>query len=181
MEPPDEVLIRETLAGDLGSFDELMRYDHLVFKIAYSFCGGRESAFDITQTVFLKAFDRLGTFRTESSFKTWLMRITYNEGINWTRSPRNRRDLHENIEPTSEAFSLAAGQESHLLLREQRLMIRRGLDLMNDRYRTAILLRYVHDMTISEIAGVLQCSETMAKNILFRGIRTLKRTLAQTG
>jgi RNA polymerase sigma-70 factor (ECF subfamily) len=182
LEPPDEVLIRETLAGNPGSFDELMRrYDHLVFKVAYSFCGGRENALDITQTVFLKAFDRLSTFRTESSFKTWLLRIAYNEGINWTRSPRNRRELHKSIQPIAENFSLEAGQESHLLRREQRLMIRRGLDSMNDRYRTAILLRYVHDMPIREIAGVLQCSETMTKNILFRGIRTLRRTLAQTG
>jgi RNA polymerase sigma factor (sigma-70 family) len=61
------------------------------------------------------------------------------------------------------------------------MIVRRGLESLNTRYRTAMLLRYVHNMPIREIAGVLQCSENMTKNILFRGIRTLKKTLAQAG
>jgi RNA polymerase sigma-70 factor, ECF subfamily len=178
----DETLIRRTLDGDLGAFDALMhRYEHLVFKIAYSFGGGRENAFDITQTVFLKAFDKLRTFRTDASFKAWLLRIAYHEGINWTRSPQNRQHLHRDIDPESDAFALEANQESDLLQNEQRMIVRRGLESLNARYRTAMLLRYVHNLPIREIAGVLQCSENMTKNILFRGIRTLRRTLAQTG
>ena len=182
MDLADETLIQRTLGGDLSAFDALMhRYEHLVFKIAYSFGSGRENAFDITQTVFLKAFDKLSTFRMDAGFKAWLLRIAYHEGINWTRSPQNRQHLHRDIEPVSDTFALEADQESNLLLHERRMMVRRGLESLNARYRTAMLLRYVHNMPIREIAGVLQCSETMTKNILFRGIRTLKRTLAQAG
>ena len=180
MEKPDEVLIQNTLGGAIDSFDELMRrYERLVFKIAYSFGGSRENALDITQTVFLKAFNNLSAFRTDSSFKTWLLRITYNEGISWTRSPRNRADIHSDVE--DEVLSFQASQESSLIERERRQMIRAGLNSLNGRYRTAILLRYVHDLPIREIAGVLQCSEAMTKNMLFRGVRSLRRTLAQPG
>ena len=182
MDKPDEVLIQETLDSRMGSFDVLMcRYERLVYKVAYSFGLNRENALDITQTVFLKAFHNLKTFRTDASFKTWLLRITYNEGINWTRSTRNRPELHDDLESASAALSNEAGQESGLLLRERRRMIRRGLESLNDRYRTALLLRYVHEMPIREIAGVLQCSENLTKNILFRGVRSLKRALAQAG
>jgi RNA polymerase sigma-70 factor (ECF subfamily) len=180
LDEPDEVLIQETLSGNMSSFDQLMgRYERLVFKIAYSFGASRENALDITQTVFLKAFGHLSTFRTESSFKTWLLRIAYNEGINWTRSPRNRQDLHDDLDSAAGALSTDGGQESGMLLTERRRMLRRSLQSLNVRYRTALLLRYVHDMPIREIAGVLQCSEPMTKNILFRGVRNLKRALAQ--
>jgi RNA polymerase sigma-70 factor (ECF subfamily) len=180
LEQSDLVLIQETISGAMSSFDQLMhRYERLVFKIAYSFGGSRENALDITQTVFLKVFDKLSTFRTEASFKTWLLRITYNEGINWVRSPRHREELCDDLGPASAASPLEAVQESDLLLREQRRMIGRGLQSLNERYRTAILLRYVHEMPIREIAGALQCSENMTKNILFRGIRSLRKTLAQ--
>ena len=182
MDLPDETLIQSTLDGDLGSFDALMcRYERLVFKIAYSFGGGRETALDLTQTVFLKAFDNLNTFRLGSSFKSWLLKIAYNEGINWTRLPQNRRYLHSDIGNVSEVLALESTQESSLLLNEQRMIIRRGLESLNVRYRTAMLLRYAHNMPIRDIAGVLQCSENMTKNILFRGIRSLKKALAQVG
>lgn len=180
MEIADEVLIQNTLGGAIDSFDELMRrYERLVFKIAYSFGGSRENALDITQTVFLKAYNNLRAFRTDSSFKTWLLRITYNEGISWKRSPRNRADIYKDVE--DEVLPFQANQESDLLEREQHQMIRSGLNSLNSRYRTAILLRYVHDMPIREIAGVLQCSESMTKNILFRSVRSLRRTLVQPG
>ncbi len=182
MDQPDETLIQSTLDGDLSSFDALMqRYEHLVFKIAYSFGGTRENALDITQTVFLKAFDNLATFRAGFSFKAWLLRIAYNEGINWTRSLQNRRSLHRDIDSVAEVITLEGDQESNLLAGEQRMMIRRGLESLNVRYRTAMILRYVDNMPIRDIAGVLQCSENMTKNILFRGLRNLKRALAQVG
>jgi len=176
LEKTDEVLIQNTLSGAIDSFDELMRrYERLVFKVAYSFGGSRENALDITQTVFLKAFNNLSTFRTDSGFKTWLLRITYNEGISWTRSPKNRADIHKDVE--DQVLLSQANQESDLLDRERCQMIHVGLNSLNGRYRTAILLRYVHDLPIREIAGVLQCSENMTKNILFRGVRNLRRTL----
>lgn len=182
MDQTDEVLVRETLEGQLDSFERLMsRYERLVFKIAFSFGSSRENALDITQTVFLKAFDHLRSFRTESSFKTWLLRIAYNEGINWARSPRNRRDLHDDLDAASNTPSLQPGQEAGLLESERRRKVRVGLASINERYRTALLLRYVHGLPIRDIAGILQCSEVMTKNILFRGIRNLRKTLVQIG
>jgi RNA polymerase sigma factor (sigma-70 family) len=87
----DAILVRETLGGSTSAFDELMfRYQRLVFKIAYSFGGSRENALDIMQTAFLKSWDKLHIFRAESSFKTWILRIAYNEGINWSQFSSNR-------------------------------------------------------------------------------------------
>ena len=64
--------------------------------------------------------------------------------------------------------------------REKVGMIDMALESLNERYRTAIVLRYRHGMPIREIAGVLDCSETMTKNILFRGVRNLRKAVAET-
>ena len=177
----DLELIRDVLGGDHDAFESLMkRYEHLVFKVAYSFARDREEALDLTQTVFLKAFRGLESFRTEADFKTWLLRITYNEGVNWVRKA-GREGTREDFEIASTRLAHAPLQEERLVEKEEAGRLRRGLDSLNERYRTAIILRYHHGMPIREIAGVLQCSETMTKNILFRGVRNLRRAVVGAG
>jgi len=174
-------LIRRVLAGDHEAFESLMkRYERLVFKVAYSFARDREEALDLTQTVFLKAYRGLDSFRTEADFKTWLLRITYNEGVNWVRKA-GREGTREDLESASRHLTSAPRQEDRLVEKEQRGSLRRAMESLNERYRTAIILRYHHGMPIREIAGVLQCSETMTKNILFRGVRNLRRAVAEAG
>ena len=67
----DSELVEAVRGGDLEAFDELMRrYERLVYRVAISFVSTPENAFDVTQTVFLKAFRGLGSFRSEANIKT---------------------------------------------------------------------------------------------------------------
>lgn len=180
MERSDEELITQTLAGDLEAFDELMqRYERFVYKVAHSFGRDRDSALDITQSVFLKAFDNLGSFRQESQFKTWLARIAYREGMNWTRREHRHRDL---APLADEVESLVEGTDLNkdLLAHERKRQLFAVLERLNSKQRLVVILRYLHDLPVREIASILQASPGVTRNLLFRSLRKMRDDLNQT-
>ena len=178
MTPTDETLITETLGGRLEAYDQLMqRYERLIYKVAYGYTRSRESALDLTQTVFLKVYRKLGSFRGRGHFKTWLVRIACNEGVSWVRA--NRRHV-EGRESLADIDIPARGcdQEEEAVRRERIEQMLSGLDKLGHRSRTALVLRYFHEHSVREVACVLKCSEGTAKNLLFRGVRRLRQQVA---
>jgi RNA polymerase sigma-70 factor (ECF subfamily) len=176
----DQELVEQTLRGDLAAFDELMkRYERLVYKVAYGFVGDAESALDVSQTVFLNAYKALAGFRKEANVKTWLMRITYNESINWVRRPASRSRLHESLDAVSEELTAGAPQEEDLERGETRRRISKAMERLNERYRLAVVLRYFQGLGIAEISEVLGCSEGVTKNILFRSVKTMREAMTE--
>ena len=136
--------------------------------------------YDFVPSMDGKAYAKLASFRGRSSFKTWLTRLAYNEGVSWLRA--NRRHA-EGRRPLDDALPLAEtgeGQEAKLLESEKRKTLLRGLEQLSGRYRTALVLRYFHGLPVREIAAVLGCSEGTAKNALFRGVRRLRSRLAES-
>lgn len=188
MEPSDEELVERARGSDRAAFEALVaRYDRLVFRVVAGAGSGlgREDALDLTQTVFLKAWRALAGFRAESSFKTWLLRIAHHEALNRARAARRRPegpaldDLATDAGALDARLSTPAEQESALLERERSGRLARALGALHGRYRTAIVLRYRDGLAIREIADVLDVSETMTKNLLFRGVRQLRRAVAE--
>ena len=174
METVDEVLIEKTLAGSLECYDVLMqRYQKDVFAVARGYSRSVDDALDICQNVFLRAYRKLDTFAGRSSFKTWLISITNREGLNWVRT-RSRKEPPKVVD--LETVSLASGhdQEMTYFEAERRRQIVSGLDVLNQRSRLAVILRYFRDMPIREVAEVLECSEAVARNMLFRSVRKLR-------
>jgi len=175
----DGELVERARAGEDSAFEELMRrYERLVYRIVDGFARDREEALDLTQAVFLKAFRGLGGFRGEAGFKTWLLRIAHREGLNWSRAA-GRRPGGVEIDGEAAALARPAEQEERLLERERRGALGRALAGLHGRYRTAIRLRYLDRMSIREIASVLDTSEAMTKNLLFRGVRSLRRAVEE--
>lgn len=178
-QPSDAALVAAALAGDLPAFDALMRrYERLVFKVAYGFTGGREAALDVVQAVFLKAFRSLSRFDGRAAFKTWLVRITLNEGLDWKRRYQRRDAPLEALEVVAERPAFEEGPELRALRAEDRERLRRGLESLNRRHRLAVVLRYFQGLPVRDIAATLGCSEVTARNILFRSLRRLRSVLA---
>ncbi len=170
-------LIQKTIDGDLTAYDKLMQhYERLVYKISYGFGKNKENALDITQNVFIKSYQKLASFKGKSSFKSWLVRISYNEGVNWVRS-NQKYSNQENIDDHLELPSLAFSNEDEYLAKANKSQLIHCLYDLNTRYRLAVVLRYFEDMPIKEIAKTLQCSEGVVKNMLFRSLRKLKEKL----
>jgi RNA polymerase sigma-70 factor (ECF subfamily) len=176
--PTDDELIAAALAGDLEAFDVLMRrYERLAFKVAHGFAGTREGALDIVQGAFLSAVRSLGEFGARSSFKTWLVRIVLNEGLDWRRARGRREARHAPLDGASSRASDEPGPEEVALRREERARLARALERLGGRARLAVTLRYFDELSIPEIATVLDCSEATTRNALFRGLRRLRSAL----
>lgn len=175
----DRELLAAVDGGDLEAFDELMRrYERLVFRVAYGYCFDRETALDLTQTVFLKAYRALPRFRGDR-LKPWLLRITANEAISWQRRESRIRAAEVPAEPDEHQGDDDPGRAARRS--QERRWLNGALGRLGERYRTAILLRYVHGMRGREMAEALDCSEAMVKNLLFRGVRMLREHAALTG
>jgi RNA polymerase sigma-70 factor (ECF subfamily) len=173
----DQILVQEIKNGRLDSFDELMiKHQQAVFQVAKSFTKDTDDAFDLSQTIFLKAYENLKKFRGDSQFKTWLMRITYNEGNNWLRRNRKRTMQEEFDEHRTDSGSKIS-QEDEYLASENRAALLRCLFELNTKYRLAVILRYFENYSIKEIAETLDCSEGVIKNMLFRSLEKLRSKL----
>jgi len=171
----DGELVSAILKGRIEAFEELtIRYQRLVYNIAFGCTQNREDALDLSQVVFLKAFDNLGSFRAEGTFKSWVARIAFNESINWVRKKGRETLVDEFPEP---AASGTPGQERELINRESRELLMEGLGKLHPRYRLAISMRYFEGMSLKEIADSQDCSVGMVKNNLFRSLRQLQRLL----
>jgi len=175
----DEELIAATVGGDLEAYDDLMRrYERLVFKVAYGLTVNRDAALDVVQAVFLKAFRSLRSFDGRASFKTWLVRITLNEGQDWRRRFSRRDAKHDPLDLAAAAADPEASPELAAVRAQDRERLHRGLAALNTRQRLAVSLRYFQGLPVRDIAVTLGCSDVSARNLLFRSLRRLRAVLA---
>ena len=170
-------LINETVSGDLQSYDTLMiRYQEFVYTIAFNFGKTKENALDITQDVFLKVYKKLNTFKENSTFKTWIGKVAYNESVNWSK--KNKKFLYQDdTDDKKNEIHIDYNPEDQMLVSENKALLLRCLFELNTKYRLAVVLRYFENMSIKEIAVSLTCSEGVVKNMLFRSIQKLKTIL----
>lgn len=175
----DRALVDEALGGSEMAFVVLMRrHERLVYRVCFSYTHDRDDAMDVTQNVFLKAYRGLAGIRSHGVFRSWLVRIAQRESLNWLRAQRRRPDCEE-LTPANMP-ALGGNQERDVIAREARDQLRRGMDALNPKQRLAIGLRYFEQSTTREIAAALDCSEGVARNILFRGLGKLRGRLTVT-
>ncbi len=172
----DEDLVEEIRTGSHVAFGVLMkRYERLVYRIGFYYARQPEHAMDITQNVFLKTYQKLDLFKGTGSFKAWLMRITHNESASWLRKNRRHQDDVE-LTPANHP-DLQPVQENEVTRREHRELLLDEMRGLNPKQQMAISLRYFEDMSIREIAGVLECTDGVVKSILFRSLEKLRNRL----
>ena len=178
LEKDDDILVEEIRGGSEKSFDQLMQnHQEQVFRVAHSFTKDTENAMDVTQNIFLKVYQNLNRFRGQSQFKTWLMRIAFNESFNWIKKNK-KYQTHEEIDLTMTNNQNPVSQEDELVAQENRALLLKSLYELNTKYRVAVVLRYFENYSIRDISGILKCSEGVVKNMLFRSLRKLKDNLS---
>ena len=169
------------------TFEELFeRYKSMVYGLTLRILGDHEEALDVSQEVFLTIYRKMGTFRGESSLKTWIYRIAAHRAANrfrwWNRLRRRGSvSLEEHISksPNSELFynlkSEAQSPEELLLLQEERTRIERLLYELPLQQRVAVIMRDIEGLSYEEIAESLQVSLGTVKSRIARGREALKR------
>lgn len=176
----DNHYINEVIAGNTASFAVLInRHKDLVFTIVMNITHNREDAEEVAQDVFLKAFQKLATFRKESSFQTWLYRIAYNEAISKVRKNKVKLlDLEEEITgniPDEEMEEDVAGMDEQ----EQKLVITRILDKLPEIDRVLVSLFYLENQPVTEISEVTGLGESNVKVRLHRVRKKIYSDLQQ--
>jgi len=170
----DEELIGEIRDGSSVAFERLMqRYERLVFKVALGFTGDPDSALDVSQNVFVRVHAKLGTWRGEGELANWIARMTMNEALNWKRGEKRHRAAGLDDEP----IGGPPAQEDGLRRQETRRIVQRSLDSLNPKQRLAVVLRYFDDRPIHDIAAALECSDGVAKNVLFRSLKHMRASI----
>src|SRR6476646_9872310 len=167
----DAGLVERYLAGDMTAFDELMiRYERQIYRVCYRFVENRDDAMDLAQEVFIKAFEHLGSFRRESSLKTWLYRITVNHCINHVK--KHSQDF---VEVTETTGSTVASVHSELEDREQRDHFRRLVKQLPPKQKAILELRINEQLSYEEIANISGRSVSTIKASVFFALEKLRK------
>ena len=178
-------LIEGLRMGVERAYEELLlRYQHPVYNLVYRLLNDPADANDVVQEVFLKIFRNIGSFRGQSSLKTWVYRIAVNEAHNHRRWFSRHRKQEIGLErddddrgyqdtlsdPGPSPFDTAADNEAHGIIES-------ALNGLNPTFRTAVILRDVEDLSYDEIADVLQLNLGTVKSRIMRGREALKQAL----
>jgi RNA polymerase sigma-70 factor (ECF subfamily) len=174
----DTRIVESCQQGDREAFRLLFEtHKDKVYSIALYFFGGDSAlAGDITQQVFLKLFTRIGGFRHQSEFTTWLYRLTTNTCIDEQRKRRRFVPFPETLPATTGAHALPAAEARFRRL-EIADSVRDAIATLKPKLRIAILLKYFEELSYEEIAQVLNCSKGTVASRLNRGHRILARRL----
>lgn len=176
----DSKLVVQTLSGNLKSYELLVRrYQKLVYNVLYQMVLNHESASDLTQDTFLKAFKSLRTFRLENTFKPWLLRIASNSALNFIRDRHECDSLDSALEDNPGSEPAAAHDVTEEVdWRLAQSALAEELSRLPVRHRQLFILRYQHDLSYADISTVTGEPETTIKSLLFRIRERLRGALS---
>ena len=174
----DFELIDRVLNGHVYSFEELVsRYKKTVYYLTYRMVRDHEDASDLSQETFLKAYQGLKKFKRQSSFHTWLYRITVNLCINYLRKKQSRQFVELDEKTSIIEYPDILNQ---LELEELQGRVSDAVNLLPEKQRAAIILRIYHGLSHKEISDILGCSVGTVKANYFHAIRNLRDMFASS-
>jgi RNA polymerase sigma-70 factor (ECF subfamily) len=186
VEVEDFQLVESLREGSERAYEELLtRFQQPVYALALRLLDDQGEACDVVQEVFLKVFRNIGSFRGQSSLKTWIYRITVNEAHNARRWFFRHRRAEVELDKTEDARNLkeiipdrSRSPFDAAFDREQHVMIEAALERINPIFRDAVVLRDITDLAYEEIAEVLGVSLGTVKSRILRGREALREELA---
>lgn len=172
----DKRIVRQCLAGDTELFGTLVeRYQTPLFNAALKIVQNYDDADEVTQAVFVKAFEKLHTYDPKFKFFSWIYRMVVNESLNFVSRKKNFDELSPDF--VSEARTpLESFQEAELSDFLQDAIMKLQLD-----YRVVIVLRHFGDLSYKDMSYVLELPEKTVKSRLFTARNMLRDILITRG
>jgi RNA polymerase sigma-70 factor (ECF subfamily) len=183
----DRNLAEALRAGEETAYETLIqRFEQPVFGIVSRLTDDPADSADVVQEVFLKVFRNIGSFRGESSLKTWIYRIAVNEARNHRRWFGRHRGKEVGLEPApADEFNHgdwlpadAPDPYEITLDHEVQGLMEQAFERISPSYRAALVLREVEELSYEEIAEVLEISVGTVKSRILRGRESLRKQLA---
>ena len=177
---PDFEIVARVKNGDTDAFEELVRkHGRRVYRSLIGILGSPEEAEDALQDAFLKAFQHLPNFELRSRFSTWLVRIAINTGLQRLRS---RRDF-DSLDEESEEFKPRSIQawtdspEDYYSRKELRKLVEKEVMKLPLKYRVALMLRDLEELSTEEAAAALGLTVPGLKARVLRGRLMLRESM----
>ncbi|NID11524.1 RNA polymerase sigma factor [Fibrivirga algicola] len=170
----DEELVQLYLSTQRNSYFEALytRYCDKVFRKCLSFTKNRERAEDFTHDIFIRVVTKLGSFREQAKFSTWLYSVTYNYCMDQLRSPKHKEVYSDDFYETLSDYT--DGEDADIAEMEaQRL--NQALDYLTPDERGLLMMKYQDEISIREIADGQQLTESAVKMRLMRAKEKLRR------
>lgn len=160
-------LVKKAMKGNGRAFEELLiLHSDRLYRTAYLYAGNREDALDIVQEASCKAFLAISQLKNEEYFLTWLTRILIHCAYDVLKKRKKEMPEEKLIELPSSSREV-----------DENLDLMDAITQLKEQHRTAIILFYYHDMTISDAAKTMDIPENTVKTYLQRGRKELKSRL----
>jgi RNA polymerase sigma-70 factor (ECF subfamily) len=188
-DPEEENLIRKASSGCLEAFNQLvLRYQHLAYHHAYILLGDVDSAEDVTQDSFIKAFQNIHRFRG-GSFRAWLLRILTNTAYDHLRQVRRRPVLPlftededgEESESSTWFIDASASVEATVEQNEAARRVYQWLNGLPEIYRHVLILVDLYELNYGEVAEILSVPLGTVKSRLVRARLRMRKRLQDDG
>lgn len=161
------------------SFDAVFKeYQNIVYSIAFRFTGNRDDALEVAQESFIRIYKGLLNFRGESKLSTWIYRITVNQALMHKRSNKTFVDLPD-ISDDQVYFGGIANAIEILGVKDRKHFVTKALDQLGEEDGAILMLYYIEDQSVDEIAQIMQLTQSNVKIKLFRGRNKLHEKLTQ--
>ncbi|MFA6468649.1 MAG: sigma-70 family RNA polymerase sigma factor [Bacteroidota bacterium] len=174
MNHPDELqLIEDFNNGNEQAYNQLvLRYKEKIYWIVRRMIPDHDEADDITQNVFIKAYQSLSSFKGDSSFYTWIYRIAINLSLNEIRRKKIRRTF--SIDEGIHQFESHDALPLELLEKKERTkQIQEAIERLPDKQKKVFLLRYYEELPYDEIAKILKTSVGGLKANYFHAVKKI--------
>ncbi len=162
----DWVVVQRVQAGDVAAFDSLiLKYRERVYAMIYNITSNREDAADLSQDCFIKAFQSINRFQGQSSFFTWLYRITLNTALTHLRRNKLRSffsldKIHEDAAVSAVINQLTDKKDvqREVFVGELQEKLNEAMLKLSIPHRTVITLFEIDGLSHEEIADIMECS-----------------------
>ncbi|MET3574428.1 RNA polymerase sigma factor SigW [Bhargavaea ullalensis] len=176
--------IKQVLKGDQSAFEEIVSlYQNRLYQVCYRMLGNRHEAEDITQEAFIRAYINLHTFDQKRKFSTWLYRIATNLCIDRIRKKKPDAFLDAPVPGTEglDHYSSIAHDsplpEEEVERMELQDRVQYEIGRLPDKYRSAIVLRYIEELPLQEISEILELPLGTVKTRIHRGREALRKQM----
>lgn len=180
----DAELMLRVRDGDQASFGLLLeRHRGPVIHFLYRMVQNQAVAEELAQEVFLRVYRSRGTYEPTAKFTTWLFRIATHLALNSIRDGRNEKQQESLDQVTSDGATRQVADrgrtvEQELVYQARLGEVRQAIECLPAKQRAAVLMHKYEELEYSEIANVLNCSESAVKSLLFRAYESLRTRLA---
>lgn len=164
-------LAHKARKGDAAAFEELIKFcQEKLYRIAYSYVNNRDDALDIVSESVYRAYLNLRTLKNPSYFDTWIIRIVINQAINFLN--KNRRVM------LKEDIGLNTGSRD-AVKSDETIDLHAAMGKLDENQKTVIILKYFEDLTITQVAEVMERPVGTVKTYLHGALKNLRLELRE--